>query len=52
MAQQLVKVRTKRGFARLDWPKMRDRNGALHCRACARVVAWVAGADHWSEARW
>ena len=29
VAEQLVTVRTKRGFARLEWQKMRERNEAL-----------------------
>jgi len=46
-AEQLVTVRTKRGFARLEWQKLRERNEALDCRVYAR-----AGADRWPEARW
>jgi hypothetical protein len=30
-AEQLVTVRTKRGFARLEWQKLRERNEALDC---------------------
>jgi phage terminase large subunit GpA-like protein len=52
VAEQLVTVRTKRGFARLDWQKLRERNEALDCRVYARAAAWIAGADRWPEARW
>ena len=52
MAEQLVTVKTKRGFARLEWQKLRERNEALDVRVYARAAAWIAGADRWSEARW
>jgi phage terminase large subunit GpA-like protein len=45
-------VRTKRGFARLECQKLRERNEALDCRVYARAAAWIIGADRWSEARW
>jgi phage terminase large subunit GpA-like protein len=51
-AEQLVTVRTKRGFARLEWQKLRERNEALDCRVYARAAAWIAGADRWTDARW
>ncbi len=51
-AEQLVTVRNRRGFARLEWQKLRERNEALDCRVYARAAAWIAGADRWSEARW
>ncbi|WP_397544737.1 terminase gpA endonuclease subunit [Roseovarius salis] len=50
-AEQLVTVKGKRGFARLEWQKLRERNEALDCRVYARAAAWIAGADRWSEAR-
>ena len=52
VAEELVTVRTKRGFARLEWQKLRERNEALDCRVYARTAAWIVGADRWSEARW
>jgi phage terminase large subunit GpA-like protein len=52
VAEQLVTVKTKRGFARLEWQKLRERNEALDCRVYARAAAWISGADRWSEARW
>ena len=35
-AEQLITVRTKRGFARLEWQKLRERNEALDTRVYAR----------------
>ena len=51
-AEQLVTVRTRRGFTRLEWQKLRERNEALDCRVYARAAAWILGADRWPEARW
>ncbi len=52
VAEQLVTVKNKRGFARLEWQKLRERNEALDARVYARAAAWIAGADRWSEAQW
>ncbi|HZT26506.1 MAG TPA: phage terminase large subunit family protein [Pseudolabrys sp.] len=52
VAEQLVTVKTKRGFQRLEWQKLRERNEALDCRVYARAAAWLAGADRWTEATW
>jgi phage terminase large subunit GpA-like protein len=52
VAEQLVSVRTKRGFTRLEWQKLRERNEVLDCRVYARAAAWIAGADRWTEATW
>ncbi|PWJ17594.1 phage terminase large subunit family protein [Jannaschia seohaensis] len=51
-AEQLVTVRNRRGFAKLEWQKLRERNEALDCRVYARAAAWIAGVDRWPEARW
>jgi len=51
-AEQLVSVKTRRGFQRLEWQKVRERNEVLDCRVYARAAAWIVGADRWSEARW
>jgi phage terminase large subunit GpA-like protein len=51
-AEQLVTVKTKRGFSKLEWQKLRERNEALDCRVYARAAAWILGADRWSDARW
>ena len=45
-------MKTKRGFSRLEWQKLRERNEALDCRVYARAAAWIAGADRWTEAMW
>ena len=45
-------MKNKRGFAKLEWQKLRERNEALDCRVYARAAAWIAGADRWSDARW
>ena len=52
VAEQLVTVRTKRGFAQLEWQKLRERNEALDCRVYARAAAWIAGADRWTDEKW
>jgi phage terminase large subunit GpA-like protein len=52
VAEQLVTVKTRRGFTRLEWQKLRERNEALDCRVYARAAAWIAGADRWTEAMW
>jgi phage terminase large subunit GpA-like protein len=51
-AEQLVTVKGKRGFTRLEWQKLRERNEALDTRVYARAAAWILGADRWPEARW
>jgi phage terminase large subunit GpA-like protein len=52
VGEQLVTVKTKRGFARLEWQKLRERNEALDTRVYARAAAWIAGLDRLSEDRW
>jgi phage terminase large subunit GpA-like protein len=52
VAEQLITVKTKRGFSRLEWQKLRERNEALDCRVYARAAAWIAGADRWTDAMW
>jgi len=51
-AEQLMTVKTKRGFAKLEWQQMRDRNEALDCRVYARASAWLMGIDRWDERKW
>jgi phage terminase large subunit GpA-like protein len=51
-AEQLVTVKTRRGFTKLEWQKLRERNEALDARVYARAAAWIVGADRWPEARW
>ena len=52
MAEQLVTVRNRRGYAHPEWQKMRERNEALDTRVYARAAAWIMGADRWDEATW
>jgi phage terminase large subunit GpA-like protein len=52
VGEQLVTVKTRRGFTRLEWQKLRERNEALDCRVYARAAAWIAGMDRWSERKW
>jgi hypothetical protein len=35
-------VRDKRGYARQEWQKLRERNEALDARVYARAAAWIA----------
>ncbi|WP_420587955.1 phage terminase large subunit family protein [Marivita sp.] len=52
VAEQLVTIRNKRGFARQEWQKMRERNEALDTRVYARAAAWILGADRFDERMW
>ncbi|MCS5601876.1 MAG: phage terminase large subunit family protein, partial [Paracoccus sp.] len=52
VAEQLVTIRNKRGYAHQEWQKMRERNEALDCRVYARAAAWILGADRWDETTW
>lgn len=52
VAEQLVTLRNKRGYAHQEWQKMREWNEALDCRVYARAAAWILGADRWDEATW
>ena len=52
VAEQLVTVKTRRGFQKLEWQKMRERNEALDCRVYARACAWLMGMDRWDGAKW
>ena len=46
-----AQAKTRRGFSRPEWQKLRERNEALDCRVYARSAAWIAGADRWTEAK-
>ena len=52
VAEQLVTVKTRRGFTRLEWQKLRERNEALDCRVYARAAAWIAGLDRFQPRHW
>jgi phage terminase large subunit GpA-like protein len=50
-AEQLMTVKQRTGYQRLEWQKIRDRNEALDCRVYARAAAWLMGLDRWDEPR-
>ena len=52
VAEQLVTIRDRRGYARQEWQKMRERNEALDTRIYARAAAWILGADRFDERTW
>ena len=52
VAEQLITIKNRRGFQKLDWQKMRERNEVLDCRVYARAAAWIAGADRWNDEKW
>ena len=52
-AEQLIPVRDRRGFVRLEWSLIPGReNHVLDCRVLARAAAAVAGLDRFSENDW
>jgi len=51
-AEQLVVIKTRQGFQKLEWQKLRERNEALDCRVYARGAAWLMGIDRWDDRRW
>jgi phage terminase large subunit GpA-like protein len=51
-AEQLVTVRDRRGFSKLEWRQTRERNEALDCRVYARAAAWLLGIDRWQDEKW
>jgi phage terminase large subunit GpA-like protein len=51
-AEQLVTHRDRRGYAKREWQKLRDRNEALDCYVYARAAAAAAGLDRFEERHW
>jgi phage terminase large subunit GpA-like protein len=51
-AEQLTTVRDRRGFSKLEWRQMRERNEALDNRVYARAASWLLGIDRWNDERW
>ena len=51
-AERLTAVRDRRGFTRMEWRQIRERNEALDCRVYARAAAWLLGVDRWSDEKW
>ncbi|MBX6742914.1 MAG: phage terminase large subunit family protein [Acetobacteraceae bacterium] len=52
VAEQLRSVKDRRGFARQEWAKLRERNEALDCAVLARAALWLLGADRYGERFW
>jgi phage terminase large subunit GpA-like protein len=52
VAEQLRTTKDRRGFARQEWAKLRDRNEALDCAVLARAALWLLGADRYGEQFW
>lgn len=52
VAEQLITVKTRRAYQRLEWQKVRQRNEALDCRVYARAAAYIAGVDRWGPDVW
>ena len=50
-AEQLV-AKLVKGYRRLEWQKMRERNEALDCRVYARAAAARVGLDRYQEKHW
>ena len=51
-AEQLVTYRDRRGYAKREWQKLRDRNEALDCYVYARAAAAASGLDRFEERHW
>jgi phage terminase large subunit GpA-like protein len=51
-AEQLVTIKNRQGFTRLEWQKLRERNEALDNRVYARAAAWVSAIDRWPDHKW
>ena len=52
VAERLVTARDRRGFARREWRKLRERNEALDCAVLARAALHELGADRRGEGFW
>jgi phage terminase large subunit GpA-like protein len=51
-AEQLLTIKGRGGYPKLEWRKTRERNEALDCRVYARACAWLMGLDRWEDRRW
>ena len=51
-AEQLVTRRDRRGYARREWQKTRERNEALDCYVYARAAAAIIGLDRMNDRHW
>lgn len=52
VSEQLRTVKDRRGFARQEWAKLRDRNEALDCAVYARAALCLLGADRYGDRFW
>jgi phage terminase large subunit GpA-like protein len=52
VAEQLRTSKDRRGFARQEWAKLRERNEALDCAVLARAALWLLGADRYGDRYW
>ncbi|MCU0984150.1 MAG: phage terminase large subunit family protein [Acetobacteraceae bacterium] len=52
LAEQLRMVKDRRGFARQEWAKLRERNEALDCAVLASAALWLLAADRYGERFW
>lgn len=53
VAEQLVKVKNKAGFSRLEWQNPSGRrNEAIDMRVYARAAAYSLGLDRWTQKHW
>jgi len=52
VAEQLRTTKDRRGLARQEWAKLRERNEALDCAVLARAALWLLGADRYGEHFW
>jgi len=50
-AEQLV-TKLVKGYKRMEWQKMRERNEALDCRVYARAAAARVGIDRFQDRNW
>jgi len=47
-----ARVKFVKGFKRIEWEKIRERNEALDCRVYARAAAYICGLDRFTEENW
>lgn len=52
VAEQLVTTKDRRGFAKQEWQKLRERNERLDCRVYARAALIQLGSDRYGERFW
>ena len=45
-------TRLVKGYKRMEWQKIRERNEALDCRVYARAAAARVGIDRFQEKHW